>query len=155
MRGNKQISDGSGRITIVETDDRGEPDFITLVAPVSFAGLTDYKELITFPLNRGDWVGKGTARLGLLMFSANVNQGQAGADYVLLDCFVNGYIGSSPTVIKRMSFGPNAPDDFMRLDDANNYDKVGIAGRQIVNGRPDNVTQLVSLTLMVSGRVSR
>ena len=155
MQSSKQIADGSGRITIVETDDRGEPDFVAMIAPQDFRNQLNYAELISFPLNRDDWPGKGSARLGLLQFSANVNQGTNGADYVLLDCIVYGYIGSAQTVIKRMAFGPNAPDDYVRLDDSNNYDKISVAGRQIVNGRPDNTTQLISLSLMVVARISR
>jgi hypothetical protein len=155
VQSSKTVQDGSGRVTIVETDDRGEPEFIALATALDFKNQPNYVELVSFPLNRGDWTGKGSGRIGLLMFSANVNQGGNGADYVLLDCIVYGYIGSAPTVIKRMAFGPNAPDDFMRLDDSNNYDKVGIAGRQIVNGRPDSTTTLVSLSLTVSGRISR
>lgn len=155
MQSSKQIADGSGRITIVQADDRGEPDFITLIQPQDFRNQLNYAELISFPLNRNDWPGKGSARLGVLMFSANVNQGTNGADYVLLDCIAYGYIGSAATVIKRMAFSSFAGDDYLRLDDSNNYDKIGVAGRQIVNGRPDNTTQLISLSLTVSARISR
>jgi hypothetical protein len=149
------VQEGSGRVTIVEHDDRGEPEFIALAAPVDFRNQANYQELVNIPLGRGDWTGKGSARLGLLMFSATINQGTNGADYVLLDCIVYGYIGASPTVIKRMSFGVNAPDDYLRLDDSNNYDKITIAGRQVVNGRPDGTTALVALSLTVNGRISR
>ena len=155
MQSSSKVQDGSGRITIVETDDRGEPEFVALTAQADFSKQPNYVELVSFPLNRGDNPGKGSARLGLLMFSANVNPGVAALDYLLLDCIVYGYVGSAPTVIKRMAFGANAPDDFMRLDDSNNYDKIGIAGRQIVNGRPDSTTTVGSLTLTVSGRISR
>lgn len=155
MQSSSKVTDGSGRITIVETDDRGEPEFVSLIQPVDFRNSLNYAELLFFPLNRGDWAGKGSARLGMLMFSANINQGTNGADYVLLDCIVYGYIGASPTVIKRMAFSSFAPDDYVRLDPSNNYDKISVAGRQIVNGRPDNTTQLTTLSLTASARISR
>jgi hypothetical protein len=153
----KTVNDGSGRVQIVEHDDRGEPEQLTLPVVGDFRLQGAYAELISVPMNRDQQQpGKGSARLGLLLFSANVSPPTTvGADYVVLDCIVYGYLASAATVIKRMAFGSGAPDDFLRLDDSNNYDRIGVAGRQIVNGRPDSTTALAALSLTVVGRVSR
>ena len=155
MLKSQTISDGSGRIRIVESDDRGEPEQISLPTVADFRKYATYQELISLPLARDAQQGKGSARIGLLLLSANVNQGAAAGDYVLLDCIVYGYLGSAGTVIKRVAFGPGASDDFVRLDDSDNYDRIGIAGRQIVNGLPDSTSQLAALSLQVTGRISR
>jgi hypothetical protein len=152
----KTINDGSGQVRIVETDDRGEPEQLSLPSVADFARVGTYQELISLSLKRDPQQHKGSARLGLLLFSANVNPGLvAGVDYLLLDCIVYGYLASAATVIKRMAFGPGAPDDFLRLDDSNNYDAIGVAGRMLVNGLPDSTSAIQALTLQVSGRISR
>lgn len=155
MLKSQAITDGSGRVRIVESDDRGEPEQISLPAVADFARVSTYQELISIPLKRDPQQGKGSARLGLLLFSANINPGSVALDYLLLDCIVYGYLASAATVIKRMAFGAQAPDDFLRLDDSNNYDSVGVAGRMLVNGLPNSTAAIQALTLQVSGRVSR
>lgn len=160
MQKSRATSDPSGRVSIIESDDRGEPEQAGSIKTADFRGLSTYQELISIPLTRDDANGRGSARLGLFLFSSNVNPGVlygpiSGLDFVLLDCIVYGYISSASTVIKRMAFGIGSPDDLLRLDDSNNYDSIGIAGRQIVNGAPDSATPLSSLTLMVVGRISR
>lgn len=154
MLSSTKVQDGSGRVTVTTTDDRGEPEPIGLGQIANFIGLTTYQELITIPLNRDPQRKRGSARLGLFLFSANVNPGTVANDYLVLDCFVTGYLGGAGTVVKRMSFGPGAPNDFLRLDDSNNYDAIGVSGRQLLNGLPDN-SAISALSLTVIGRISR
>lgn len=149
------IQDGSGRVRIVESDDRGEPEQLSLPSVADFARVSTYQELISLPLRRDPQQARGSARLGLFLFSANVNPGAVVLDYLQLDCIVYGYLASAATVIKRMAFGPGAPDDFLRLDDSNNYDAIGVAGRMLVNGLPNSTAAVNALTLQVSGRVTR
>jgi hypothetical protein len=151
----RTTSDPSGRLTIVETDDRGEPEQAGSVYTGDFRGMANYQELISIPLTRDDQARRGSARLGLFLFSSNVNPGLVAVDYLLLDCIVYGYLASAATVIKRMAFGVGSPDDLLRLDDSNNYDAIGVAGREIINGVPSSLGTVQSLTLTVVGRVSR
>jgi hypothetical protein len=150
-----EIQTGSGQVRIVESDDRGEPDGLAAPGVADFRFCATFVEKINLPLSRDATARRGSTRLGVLLLTAQVNASPAVVDYLALDVIVTGYIGSAPTVIKRLSFGPGATDDFVRLDDANNYDSIGISGRQNVNGAGDSTTAVGQLALQAVGRFSR
>lgn len=147
------VKDGSGRVTIKELDDRGEPE-LYVSNTEDCRGTSVFTEKIAIPFRRIPDAKKGSYVLGLLLVAAQVTDG-SGADTVALEANVLGYVGSAPTVIRRMVFGPGASLQAVRFDVTDTFERVALEARVLVNGVPDGTTVITAASLQASGRFYR
>lgn len=148
------VQDGSGRVHVEQRDDQGEPQTYNTPVIVDFSTSGVFQELLTVDFKRND--EHGSFRLGTMLLSAHVNPGVGFEGQLLaLEVLVVGYVGTSPTVIKRVMFGALAQVDTIGFTDDASYDAIGISGRQMVDGQPNGTATVQALTLQVSVRMTR
>jgi hypothetical protein len=125
--------DPSGRVTIVETDDRGSPFPIIVSQPVNVRGIAAFSELVRIPMER--------ARKGHLLLSALVRtNGLFLAQFVFVEINVVGYVASAPQVLMRTALGANTNLVTFSWDEPDTYGSLGIEARQNVDGQPSGDT---------------
>lgn len=137
--------DPSGRVTIVENDDRDTPFPIIQPGPANVAGVAAFAELVRIPMER--------ARRGQLFLSGSVITTAAfTGQYVYIDLHVLGYIGAAPSVLFRTAMDSNQNLADFAWEDPETYSSLGIEARQVVDGAASGVTTGIQiLTFTVAG----
>lgn len=148
-----EVQEGSGRVVIKETDDRGEPE-LYFGNTKDCRGTSTFTEKETITFRRNPDVKKGSYVLGILLVAAQVTDG-TGADHIALEVNVLGYVGSAPSVIRRMVFGPGAGLQLVRFDTTDTYERVALEARVMLNGAPSSSTAITAASLQATGRFYR
>ena len=137
--------DPTGRVTIVETDDRDTPFPVLVSSQISVRGIPAFSELVRIPLER--------ARRGHIMLSASVQLNASFvAQYVFMEVNVIGYVASAPQVLMRAAMDRNSNLITFAWDEPECYSSLGIEARQVVNGIPSgDATGIDVLGFSVAG----
>ena len=129
----RTTTDPSGRVTIVEKDDRGSSYPIILSQNIDVRGISAFSELGRITLER--------ARKGHLFLSATAQtNGAFTGSFVAIEVKVVGYVASAASVLLYTAMDSNINLVNFAWDEPNSYTALGIEARQIVDGLASGTT---------------
>jgi hypothetical protein len=138
----KTITDATGRVRIIERDDRDQPYPLIQTQPASVLGVGTFSEVLRLEMLR--------ARRGQLFLSASINTTAAFlGQYAAVAYNVVGYLGAAGTVLMRSGLSNYFPLASYEWEEPETYSAISIEARQIVDGLPSTVQtgiQTLSLT---------
>lgn len=137
--------DPSGRVRVVESDDRGMPFNLFQSQPASVLGIPTLSEVLRLEMEH--------ARRGHLYISSNIVTTAAfTGQYVAIAYTVVGYRGSAGSVLFRSGLAGAFNLAEFKWDEPETYSSLAVEARQIVDGAGSSVvTGITVLTLSVFG----
>lgn len=143
--GVKAYTDPSGRVKVVEHDDRDSPFPILTTQPINCIGIAAFSEMLRYPLTR--------ARRGHIYLSGNVVTTAAfTSQFLAVDVRVIGFIASAPSVVFQTALSATFALAEYSWEDPKSFTALGIEVRQNINGAGSGVTTGIQvLSLSVAG----
>jgi hypothetical protein len=137
--------DPTGRVRIIEKDDRGQPFSLFQSQPASVLGVGAFSEVLRLEMLR--------ARRGQLFLAASIFTTTAFTNqYVAIAYNVVGFLGAAGSVLMRSGLTNTFPIASFEWEEPETYSALAIEARQIVDGVPSAVqTGIQTLNLTCYG----
>lgn len=144
----RTIHEGSGRVVIEESDDRGTVESWNLAQAADMRGVGAFKEIARVET-------RGRARGQVLVTGQVVAGGAFTGNYLYVEFNIVGYVGSQPTIVARGCIGQKNPQQRYTFEDVDAFDELAIEARQVVDGAASSNTTAQAALLSASGRFWR
>jgi len=154
----RTLTDPTGRVIIVEHDDRDTCDTWNSPQPTyNVAQVAAFTELGKLPLDLVDGTGARVVyRRGTLLVTSNVIAIAGFAQqYLCIELNILGYIGSTPIVLARTAMDSNLNTYRHSWDLPESYSAIGFEARQNVDGAASGAAVAQTLVFAVSARLWR